>query len=565
MLRELSIVNFAIIDDLRITFSRGLTILSGETGAGKSIIISAVGLLLGVRASAALVRTGADQAELEALFQIAPGSSADEIMKAQGYEASEDLLIHRIISRSDRHRTYINGRLATTHLLHATTEYLASISGQHAHQGLLKEEEQLRILDQYGELMPLRSKVYACYHEIIPLIEKLEKLKTKQLRQAEHIELLEFQKKEIIEAGVSPGEDEALEKEKHILRNAEALFQAVHESIQALYSADGAIVERLSAVKKMMDKATAIDPELSSITESLSDLSFQLTDTVDELRAYQDNITIDEHRLEFVEDRLDLIGRLKRKYGGSLEDVMAHLEDIDRELSDVETSAEKIAETEKRLSECHREIADLSRELSYKRHEAALRLSQKVEEELASLHMSHTRFQVDIHAVPADNVSNPYLTDNGYTIYETGIDRTIFLIAPNVGEPLKPLAGIASGGELSRIVLALKAILAATESVETVVFDEVDAGIGGSVAEVVGKKLSALARHHQIICITHLPQIAKFGDHHFRIAKQVAQGRTRTTIRHLDHDERVNEIARMLGGVKITRATLAHAREMLRG
>jgi len=563
MLQELSIVNFAIIDDLNISFSDGLTILSGETGAGKSIIINAVNLLLGMRATARLIRTGAETAELEALFHIIPGSRVAQIMEAHGYEASEDLLIKRIISRSDRHRTYINGRLATIQLLTSTTEYLASISGQHAHQGLLKEEENLRVLDQFGGLMPLRSEVFRCYHEILPLIQKLQGLKATRDRQAEHMDLLEYQRKEIIETNIIYGEDSALEKERIILKNSETLFQTIGGSIEEIYSSEGAIVERISSVEKLLDKAAAIDPELSLKTENLADITFQLTDIADELRTYQDNIQIDENRLEEIEARLDTLQRLKRKYGGSLESVNSHLESIEKELSGVENISETIAETGVTLSRLHSKIVDLAHKLSVKRNQAAEILAKKMEKELATLQMSQAKFQVALQIIPADGAPDPYLKDNECSICETGIDRAEFLIAPNVGEPLKPLASIASGGELSRVVLALKAILAETESVETVVFDEVDAGIGGSVAEVVGKKLASLAGHHQIICITHLPQIARFGDHHFRILKHVSHGRTRTTIRRLGPKERINEIARMLGGVKITRATLAHAREML--
>jgi DNA repair protein RecN (Recombination protein N) len=563
MLQELSIVNFAIIDDLRISFSEGLTILSGETGAGKSVIINAVNLLLGMRATAKLIRTGAEQAELEALFQIDPEGVIAETLNAQGYDASETLLIKRIIARNDRHRIYINGRLATTHLLSSATEHLAGISGQHAHQGLLKEEENLRILDQFGGLTALRKEVCECYHQIVPLIEKLDEQRTRRQRRAERIELLEFQKKEIVDTGFTPQEDSTLEKERAVLRNGEALFQAVHGSIREIYSAEGAIVERISSAKKMLDRAAAIDPDLSSRVERLSDAAFQLTDLADELRTYQDNIQIDERRLEAVEERLDTLNRLKRKYGGSLEAVSLELEAIDKELADVENLSGAIAETEAELSDLTGKIVACARKLSQKRHDVSRKLAKEVERELVTLQMTRTRFEVALTSDPSDERSNPYLTGDGKAIHETGFDRAVFLISPNVGEPLKPLASIASGGELSRVVLSLKAIMAATASVETVVFDEVDAGIGGGVAEGVGKKLSALARHHQVICITHLPQIAKFGDHHFRISKHVSKGRTRTAINRLDRNERIHELARMLGGAKITEATLAHAKEMI--
>ena len=563
MLQELSISNFAIIDDLRISFSDGLTILSGETGAGKSIIINAVNLLLGSRATPKLIRAGQETAELEALFHIKDQPGIVHIMKENGYDPTEGLLIKRIISQKDRHRIYINGRLATIQLLNLITENLASISGQHVHQGLLKEEQQLAIIDQFGGLIPERNSVYHCFHEIVPLIRDLNDLKAKKDRQAEHIQLLEFQKKEIQEAGLTPGEDAALEQERIRLKNSETLFQTARDSIEMLYDSQGAVIEHLSLVKKNLEKAALIDPFLVSSAKRIDEIAFSVEDIAEELRTYLKKIEMDEGRLGVVEERLDVINKLNRKYGGSLDAVFLSLESIEQELLNLESLTENIAGAEKRLSGLHDKLVELTTTLSRKRKEAAEILAKKVEKELVSLKMPKTQFQVFFRTIPADISNAPYLTVERHVAYETGIDQAVFLIAPNVGEPLKPLSGIVSGGELSRVVLALKAILAQTEAVETIVFDEVDAGIGGSVAEVVGKKLASLAKHHQIICITHLPQIAKFGNHHFSISKHVLEGRTKTSINYLSIPERINEIARMLGGEKITQATLDHAREML--
>ena len=563
MLQELTIRNFAIIDDLKISFSGNLTVLSGETGAGKSIILNAVNLLLGSRANATLIRTGAEVAELEALFQIAPKSDVANIMEQHGYDASEGLLVRRLISRSDNNRIYINGRLSTMQLLNSITENLASISGQHAHQGLLKEDQHLLILDQFGDLMSLRKEVFQCFHEILPLIEKLHNFISTKEKQAERIELLEFQKKEITEASIALGEDAALEKERTILKNGEALYQSVNGSIEELYSAQGSIVERLVEVKKNLEKAGSIDPQLTLKAEGVAGVTFGLEDLVENLRTYLKTIQIDEKRLEIVEDRIDTLQRLKRKYGRTIEAVLKHLDSISQELSGIENISGTIADTEKELSMLQKKIVQLAETLSGKRKETAKILAKKVVTELDSLEMSSTRFQISLKNTPADEKSYRYLTARGNLLTETGLDRATFLIAPNIGEALKPLASIASGGELSRVVLAMKAILAETDSVETVVFDEVDAGIGGSVAEVVGKKLSSLAEHHQVICITHLPQIAKFGNQHFCISKSVSDGRTITSINPLNEKDRLKEIARMLGGLEITQATIDHAREML--
>jgi len=313
VLKELSIRNFAIIDDLQIAFSRGLTILSGETGAGKSIILNAVNLLLGSRAAADLVRTGAESAELEALFEIAASSRVAKIMSAHGYEASEGLLVRRIISRHDANRVYINGRIATIQLLNTITENLASISGQHAHQLLLKEDQHLFILDQFSGLMPLREAVSICFNKMIPQLEKLKELKAIKARQAEHVELLEFQKKEITAANPVPGEDQDLEQERVRFKNAEELYQNVYNSIESLYSAPGSVMEKLVAVIKDLDKISRIDGQLNSKTQRLQDTAYRIEDLIEELRSYLNSIQMDEKKLEALEERLDSLNRLKRK------------------------------------------------------------------------------------------------------------------------------------------------------------------------------------------------------------------------------------------------------------
>ncbi len=564
MLKELSIRNFAIIDDLQISFSEGLTILSGETGAGKSIILSAVNLLLGSRASTELVRTGADTAELEALFHISPQSRIAEIMSECGYDPADGLLIRRIIARTDTNRVYINGRLATIQLLNTVTENLASISGQHAHQGLLKEDRHLLILDQFGGLLSLRQDMFDAYHQLLPLIDELKELERTRSRRSEHLELLQFQKTEILYARLVIGEDEELEQERLRLKNAEMLYQIVHGSIEELYSAPGSVIERISEVKKNLDKAARVDPRLDAASGILAKSAYRIEDLIEELRSYRNRIQIDEQRLEAVEERLDELNKLKRKYGGSLESVQSELAGIEQELSRVENISDKIDGVKNRISalreHCHKAAAGLSQ----KRQKAAAVLAPKIIQALASLKMAQTQFQVNLGTIAWNGKADPNLNIANQLLTEYGFDRATFMIAPNPGEELKPLTAIASGGELSRVVLALKAILAETDSVETVIFDEVDAGIGGGTAEVVGRKLAELAQLHQVICITHLPQIAKFGDHHYRISKHVRDGRTLTTIQPLSEAERRQEIARMLGGEEITAATLKHARELLK-
>ncbi|MGD9224007.1 MAG: DNA repair protein RecN [Desulfobacteraceae bacterium] len=563
MLEEISIRNFAIIEDLTIRFESGLTVLSGETGAGKSIIINAVNLLLGSRASSALIRTGAQNAELEALFRIAPESDVAKTMVERGYDPEQGLVVRRIISRSDRHRVYINGRLATMQVLTAITTHLASISGQHVHQGLLKEDEHLLILDQYGGLLNLRDQYLACYREVLPLIAREQELLNRQARQGEQMALLQFQSEEIASADLSPDEDKHLEIERLRLKNGQMLYERVQLCIDDLYGLDGAMFERLGYLGKELAKCAAVDESLAQRADEMDALSYGVEDLASNLRDYLRRLDLDPQRLEQVEERLDTLNKLKRKYGGSLAAVLEYAAQATSQLDEIESIDDAIDKVRSDLIATHERLCKLAVKLSQKRQKASEKLAGEVEVELAALKMVDTRFAVHLTDFPSCKDASPYLHHNTRYLSETGMDRASFMIAPNVGEAIKPLAAIASGGELSRVVLAIKAILAQNDSLETVVFDEVDAGIGGAVAEMVGKKQSALAPYQQILCITHLPQIAKYGRRHFRIEKVVAKGRTHTTIKQLNEKARVKEVARMLGGEKITPTTLDHAKEML--
>jgi len=564
MLRELTIRNFAIIDDLTIEFPAGLTILSGETGAGKSILINAVNLLLGSRASSELIRSGSDNAQLEALFEVGPENPVTRIMRRLGYDPADGLLVRRLISRSGTNRIYLNGNLATVQILNEITETLASISSQHAHQTLLREDQHLRILDQFGGLLSLRAEVETAHGQILPLLDRHRALEEARQNQSERMELLHFQKQEIEAAALQPDEDVRLEEERVRLKNAEFLLQSVFDALESIYSRQGSVVENLGEIARNLEKAGNLDPALAEPSRRLQDTIFQLEDLAADLRAYMQTIDRDENRLETVEERLDAVNKLKRKYGGSLQSIQEHQLAVEAELEAVSNIEADIEAVNRQLAEASAAIKTLASRLSDRRRKAAGALAEKIAAELAGLNMPQTRFEVVVEPIAAEPLSPAVLTCEGRLVTAAGMDRARFRIAPNVGENLKPLASIASGGELSRIVLAIKAILAQTESVETVIFDEVDAGIGGGTAEVVGRKLAELARHHQVVCITHLPQIAKFGSRHYRIAKQVEKGRTRTLITLLDQNGRVEEVARMLGGVDITPRTLAHAEELLR-
>ncbi len=563
MIQEIAIKNFAIIDDLRIRFDKGLTILSGETGAGKSIIINAVNLLLGSRASATLIRTGEKSAEVEAVFLVGQNTQPASRLKHHGYEPDEQIVVKRIISSTNHNRIYINGSLATMQVLADITGNLASISGQHAHQQLLNEDIHLLLLDAFAGLSGLREKVASSFNKLLPMLHQRRQLLELQADHARRRELLEFQRDEIEKARVAEGEDEKLERERKRLKNARELYALVYESVETLYDANGSIIEQFAAIRGNLEKALNIDDTLGKQLNTISEMEAGAADLAGELRGFLSGLELDETSLEQVEERLDTLTRLKKKYGSTLADVISRLEKIKQELAGLENLSEQIDDLEKKISKKRDELSRVAVELSGKRQKAGVSFARSMEKELSELKMEGTKFDVVFSHTPAGENTNPYLVADGKVITESGIDKISFHMTPNVGEEPKPLASIASGGELSRVVLAIKALLAGKESVETLIFDEVDAGIGGETAEVVGRKLAALSRFHQTICITHLPQIAKFGDHHYRIEKHVESGRTTTKITRLDEENRVLEIARMTGGKKITEKTLAHAREML--
>ena len=563
MLQELVIQNFAIIDDLTVRFQDGLNILSGETGVGKSIIIQAVNLLLGGRASAKDIRTHAKKAELSARFAIDVDSAMAAKMIEHSFEPQEGLLIRRVLSSDDRHRVYINDQPATLGLLTELTANLASISGQHAHQRLLKEDHHLTTLDQYAGTLALRRKVAECHGRIDPLLREWVRLLKLRVERSRKMDLLGFERDEIVQAELLPNEDEKLLAKRQRLKNSEALYQTIQNSVATLYGVDGAAVEKLAGVHKQLAAAAEIDPELTALAKRIQTVLLESEDVAAGLQDYLGNLTLDADQLDTVEERLDVINKLKRKYGGSLDSIAAHLERVEKELDQVTHIADEIDRVEQKLAQESEAFQTLCQSLSRKRTAAAKTLAKAVEQALIDLRMEGTRFEVMLTQNPAGADTSPYLTVAGQAADVSGMDRAAFNIAPNKGEALKPLAAIASGGELSRVVLALKSILAHSDSIETVIFDEVDAGIGGGTAEAVGRKLFQLAREHQIICITHLAQIAKFGEHHFRITKARHKGRTVTRITPLPRQERVEELARMLGGDALTPKSLAHANEML--
>ncbi|MCF6248890.1 MAG: DNA repair protein RecN [Desulfobacula sp.] len=563
MLSELAIKNFAIIDDLRISFENGFSVLTGETGAGKSMIISAVNLLLGSRASADLVRAGCDTAELEACFDLDENSHAWSVLNEQGMDAKDGLIVRRLISSSGKSRVFINSRQSTLDLLKQVTANLAGISSQHAHQGLLKEENHLDILDDFAQTLELKDEVKTLFFKLMPLKKERKQLIDTLEEKKKEQDLISFQVEEIEAAAIQKNEDDILEKKRQVLQNAAQIFEAINGAVHEVYDKDGSVIERLSYISDTLAKAGMAHEHLESVCDRISSTLFDLQDIVGELRDASETIDLDPASLEAVDQRLDLISKLKRKYGPTLLSLFETYEHMQGQLAQTHTIEKQIKANEQQIETLLTSIIAKAIQLSVLRKKAGTQLSILAKEQLGALEMGNAQFDVSF-SIQAAKTAEDIATPDGEKIGPAGIDKIRFLLSPNPGESLKPLVKIASGGELSRIVLALKAVLSKNQSLETLIFDEVDAGIGGATSEKVGQKLKQLSKTHQVICITHLAQIAKYGSNQFRILKQVINDRTCTRIVPLkDKQDRVDEIARMIGGAHISQATRTHAKELL--
>lgn len=567
MLTELSIRNFAIIDELKVSFTEGLNVLTGETGAGKSIIIGAVSLLLGDRASSDMIRSFEDSAVVEALFDVGGKKNLSDRIREMGFHDGGDLILKRVVSRSGKNRVYINGQLATLGMLSDLSESLINICGQHEHQVILNAENHIEILDEFGGLLTLRSEYREHYDHYQSLNDKIRSLLTIKKNRGEREDLLRFQKNELDEAEVHIGEDITLLEQKKVLSNVRKLMEFAGRTHEALYGRTDSILEELRGAITNVREIKKIDQGLKLHEQELDAVYYQLEEAARTINDYNRNLSYDPARLEAIEDRLELLGRLKRKYGRTLEDVVQKREEINEELRTISSVDEEIEQVSKTTELQRSKMLEKAKQLSQKRREAASILKGAVEDEIHTLRMEKSVFDVVFRDASCGNIVQ---NTEGNAVYPRtecinvrGIDDVEFYLATNVGEALKPLNRIASGGELSRIILAMKKVLAKTGSVGTIIFDEVDSGIGGATAEDVGRKLKDVSKHHQILCITHLPQIASFGDRHYRVVKTVSDERTVTSVDVLSSEERLDEIARMLGGAEMTKKTREHAREML--
>jgi DNA repair protein RecN (Recombination protein N) len=554
MLHELSITNFAIIDELHVSFADGLNIISGETGAGKSILIGAVSLLLGDRATAEMIRTKMDSATVEALFNIQNNKLLQEKLSGMGFSPGEELVIRRVISRSGKNRVQINGQMATLANLARISESLINICGQHEHQVILCAENHLDILDEFGGFPAQRRAyevIYSRYQQICGRIEKLEELRR---HREEKTDLIEFQLTEIKNLNPQAGEDAALAEEKKVLSNVQKLADWTDRAYSLLYAESGCINAQLKEVLARIGDIRKIDAGLSLSLSELENSYAVLQEAALVLRDYRGKLVFDPERLAAIDERLDAINRLKRKHGGTLEALLIRKRGLEEELQQATGMEEELLKLQHEKDGAVRELRDKAMELSRLRTQAAVRLKEAVDAEIHDLNMPHAGFFVQfLHRCSEEEIS--YGPKGG--------DVIEFYLTANAGEDPKALNRIASGGELSRIVLALKNVLSQTGSVATLVFDEVDSGIGGATAEIVGRKLHEISAHHQVICITHLPQIASFGGHHLLVTKQVSGGLTSAMVEEIDEQRKIEEIGRMLGGVDVTETAKDHAREML--
>lgn len=570
MLQELDIRNYALISRLELNFSPGLNILTGETGAGKSIIIGAVGLVLGERASADVIRTGADSALVKCAFHIPGDSRINEIINETHLKNEEEdgmLLLSRELSATGRSKCRINDLSSTISVLREVGNNLIDIHGQHEHQTLFRQEKHLDILDNFGGLRSQRQKVTDVYARLQKLrvgYSKLIKDRDEKLHQKE---LLEFQLKEFEDAQLEDGEEEKLTRERQILNNAELIFEMANSIYERLYNSDEPtfqpVLDVLKSIKSDLAKLFEIDSQLDEVQSRFETAMYELEDIAEHMRDYRDRAEFDPQRLVEIESRLDLIHKFKRKYEvNSIAEILSYRDDVAKQLEELSLSSARIGDMKSDIQKAIAQARKLALQLSKRRISHAKRLKSLVEKELHSLGMEKTVFEV---SVTQNEAENGIIEDDGkrFRLDPTGIDSIEFLLSANVGEELRPLARIASGGEVSRIMLAIKTVLAQTDEVSTMIFDEIDAGIGGRIAEVVGRKLKELAKDRQVICITHLPQIASLADCHCRVEKKVLNDRTVVEVHRLNHEERVEEIARMLAGEKITDVTITHAREMI--
>jgi DNA repair protein RecN (Recombination protein N) len=553
MLLELIVENYAVVEQARISFREGLNVLTGETGSGKSIVVDSLSLLLGARASTDMIRGGEARARVCGIFALDSCPDLGALLAEAGIEqdAGEELILEREITANGKSRAFVANRPVTTAFLRQLAPALGDIHGQHEQQLLFTAQAQRELLDEYARAGELRSRVASVFANWRSAGEKLKQLTENEQEKLRLLDLWRFQRKEIEAVHPRCGEDVELEAERRVLQNVTRLQESAAAAFGLLYESQDSVTTQLRQALKRIEELLRIDQSISETSASLKQAALMVDEAAYALRDYLSRLEGDPGRLDEIETRLAALDRLKRKYGGSIEEVLAFLEDATRRADEVENANEHQAAVEKQQAEWAKEYERLAGELSETRSAAAERLSTQVERELKSLAMPGTRFQIAVR-------QGAWMA--------SGVDEIAFLVAPNRGEELKPLEKIASGGELSRIALAIKTALGDADQrpgMPTLVFDEVDAGVGGAAAAAVGRRLKALSQRNQVICVTHLAQIAGFADHHYAVSKREKKGRVTTAIQELVRDERAREIGRMLSGDHITAEALKHAEQLL--
>ncbi|TGE56540.1 DNA repair protein RecN [Weissella confusa] len=553
MLQELSIQNFAIIPKLNISFQPGMTVLTGETGAGKSIIIDAVGLLTGGRGSQDFIREGADKAVLQGLIDVEPGQPITQLLDELGIPLEDNqLLIHRELHKSGRNVIRVNGSLVNATTLKEIGQHLVDIHGQNEHQELMQVERHLSLLDEYGKktIGPVLEKYRVAYDTYRSLESAFHKRQADEQAWAQRHDMLSFQSKELADASLVEGEEEMLEAEYQELTNFQDVLAALskaHEALDGDWDNNG--LETISTAMSAMEDIEELSPKYATLTEAVRGAYYELQEAASEILSVRDGLEFDEERLREVDDRLNLIRSLERKYGATITDVLAHQAKVDAELAEMGGGEQSAAELAEQVEVAEQKARTLAEKLHELRLKAAKQLATKIHEQLSDLYMEKAVFSAHITELKELNA--------------TGLDAVEFYIQTNPGEGAKPLVKIASGGELSRMMLAMKTIFSREQGITSIIFDEVDTGVSGRVAQAIAEKIAVIGRYSQVLTITHLPQVAAVADNHYFIEKQVVGERTETSIHTLSEDERVNEVARMLSGDELTDAAKENARDLI--
>jgi DNA repair protein RecN (Recombination protein N) len=556
MLEELVVKNYALIDQLQVRFSRGLNILTGETGAGKSIMIGALGLVMGLKADTDTLRSGASEIDVSGIISLEDNPEVKAWLGEQGVEEENGtIIIRRVVKKNGKSTIFVQSVPFTLSALRDLTGMLFDLHGQHEHQSLLSTENHRKLLDHYGGVTSEVTAFSGLHNRLVTLREEYSTLIAEQQERTRKVELLEYAIQEIGEAKLKVGEEQELRSEQNLLANHEKLVHLIEELYSATAESRGGALAGLRQARGSLEEVVKIDPSMGSSSRQLENAFFELEDFVQNLGRYKGSIDFDPSRLEQIEERLDLIKRLEKKYGGSIDAVLAYREDSERKLERIQGSDAKQKKLESEISALEKELRAAAEKLTGLRKQASAGLQRKIVEELNQLGMPKVRFSVHIE----DRTGS-----GGKVVYSsTGKDKVEFLISPNPGEPYKKLAQIASGGELSRIMLAIKSVLAESDNINSLIFDEVDAGIGGEVAIAVGERLKRLAQRKQVLCITHLATIAVQADNHIKVQKVIQADRTVTRVSPVTGSERQQEIARMLAGDKTGDTSLKHARELL--